>query len=154
MNDTPKRKTSFNLRVRIGMSLAILGLTIFVLGVNPGLFHLDRSPVMGFVQIAVFLVGLAFICLGGYIALNTLWRGKEKSIPADIGFRLVATGYVICVTTAMADIFGFGHQSFPQIPYFGPWQALGVILGEVVIIVGFLLFIPWERQKPSTPSDS
>lgn len=133
--------------MRFGLGVVILGLLIFILGVNPGLFGLDRSPVIGFVQISVFLVGLAMICLGGYFALNTLWNGVEKSIAADIGFRLVSTGYVICVTAGMADVFGFGNQPFPEIPHFGPWQAAGVMIGEVIIILGFLLFIPWPGKK-------
>ena len=133
--------------MRLGLSIAILGLLVFLLGVNPGLFGLDRSPVIGFVQISVFLVGLAMICLGGYVALNILWNGEEKSIAADIGFRLVSTGFVICVTSGMADIFGFGNHPFPAVPYFGPWQATGVMIGEAIIILGFLLFIPWPSSK-------
>jgi hypothetical protein len=142
-------KTHLRMRLRIGLSITIFGLVIFVLGVKPALFGQDRSPVMGIVQIAVFLVGLAFICLGGYITLNTLWGGVEKSIAADFGFRFVATGYVICVTSGMADVFGFGNQPFPQIPYFGPWQALGVIIGELIITLGFVLLTPWpKRSRP------
>ena len=147
----PPLRTYLRLRIRTGLTITIFGLVIFVLGVKPALFGQDRSPVMGFVQIAVFLVGMAFICLGGYITLNTLWNDAEKSIAADFGFRFVATGYVICVTSGMADVFGFGNQPFPQIPYFGPWQALGVILGELIIILGFLLLIPWpKRSQPPT----
>jgi hypothetical protein len=42
----------------------------------------------------------------------------------------------------MADVFGFGSHPFPNIPYFGPWQATGVMVGEVIITLGFLLLIP------------
>ena len=99
---------------------------------------------VGFVQIAVFLVGLAIICLGGYIGLLALWAGNQRSIPADIGMRLVSTGYVICVFTGMADIFGMGAHPLPEVPYFGPIQAIGVALGEIVIGIGFLLMIPYK----------
>lgn len=141
------RKNNLRLRMRLGLGIVLLGLFIFLLGLNPGLFGLDRSPVIGFVQISVFLFGLALICFGGYVALNILWNGEEKSIAADIGFRLVSTGYVICVTSGMADIFGFGNHPFPAVPYFGPWQATGVMIGEVIIILGFLLFIPWPSRE-------
>jgi hypothetical protein len=147
MGDAGSRKTIRRFRIRVGLGAIILGLMVFILGVDPGRFGLDRSPVVGFVQIAVFLVGLAMICLGGYVTLNTLWNGREKTIAADIGYRLVATGYVIAVTSGMADVFGFGNQPFPAIPYFGPWQALGVTLGEVIITVGFLLLIPYPGKK-------
>ena len=146
MSDSNFRLNSQRLRTRFGLGIVILGLLIFILGVDPGWFGLDRSPVVGFVQIAVFLVGLALICLGGYIALNALWNGTEKTIAADIGFRLVSTGYVISVATGMADVFGFGTQTFPKIPHFGPMQAIGVLIGELIIAVGFLLLIRWPHR--------
>lgn len=134
-------------RIRFGLGFTILGLLVFMLGANPALFGLDRSPVVGFVQISVFLIGLAIICLGGYITLNTLWSGREKSIAADIGFRLVSTGYVISFTAGMADIFGLGNQPFPEIPFYGPWQAAGVVIGEVIIALGFLLLVPHPKRN-------
>ena len=136
-------------RIRFGLGVTILGLLIFMLGANPALFGLDRSPVVGFVQISVFLIGLAMICLGGYITLNALWSGLEKSIAADIGFRLVSTGYVISFFAGMADIFGLGNQPFPEIPYYGPWQAAGVVIGEVIIALGFLLLVPHPKRNES-----
>ena len=147
MNNGSNRKSNQNLRLRIGLAVVILGLLVFTLGVDPAMFGLDRSPVVGFVQIAVFLVGLAIICLGGYIVLNALWEGREKTIAADIGYRLVATGYVIAAASGMADVFGFGSQPFPNIPYFGPWQASGVIFGQLMIIAGFLLLIPYPTAE-------
>jgi hypothetical protein len=139
-------------RIRLGLITTILGLVIFLLGVNPDIFKLDRSPIVGFVQIAVFLVGLAMICLGGYVGLNALWNGSEKSIIADIGLRMVCTGYVIAVASGMADVFGFGTHNFPQIPYFGPMQAIGVMMGEFVIAVGFIMLIPYRvKSHPEIP---
>jgi len=136
-----------NSRIRVGLIITIVGLVVFILGIDPGLFAMDRSPVLGFLQIAVFLVGLALICLGGYITLNALWDGREKTIGADIGFRLVSTGYVIAVVSGMADVFGLGNHPFPAVPYFGPWQATGVVFGEVIIALGFLLLIPYPRKQ-------
>ena len=134
-------------RVRIGLTTTLIGFLVFLLGTRPALFDLDRSPVVGFVQIAVFLVGLAFICLGGYLSLASLWRPGTHSIAADIGLRLVATGYLISVFSGMADVFGFGSQPPPLVPYCGPWQAGGVEIGEIVIAAGFLLLIPYNHHK-------
>ncbi|HMV98125.1 MAG TPA: hypothetical protein PKE35_18800 [Anaerolineales bacterium] len=136
-------------RVYVGLTLTFVGLFIFTIGSKPDWFGWDRSAVVGFVQIAVFLVGLALICLGGYISLLTLWHGQERTILADIGTRLVGTGYVIAVFAGLADVFGMGSQSFPKVPYFGPWQATGVLIGQGVIALGFLLFIPFfpARKK-------
>jgi len=139
MNDTPTRKIKQRPRIRLGLVITILGLSAFVLGVNPGLFKLDRSPVVGVVQIAVVLIGRAVILMGGYITRNTLCNGREKS----------ATGYVITVASGMADILGFGTQTFPAIPYFGIWQSIGVISGIMIIAVGFILLIPFEDNQQS-----
>ena len=72
---------------------------------------------------------------------------SAQTIPADIGTRLVTTGYVIAVFSGMADIFGFGTQLKPRVPFFGPWQSTGVQIGEAVIAIGFLLLIPYHRHK-------
>jgi hypothetical protein len=135
------------LRIRFGLIMVLFGFLVFLMGAKPSLFGLDRSPVVGFVQISVFLIGLAIICVGGYVGLLAFWKNGERTIAADIGSRLVATGYVVAVFAGMADIFGFGTQPLPFIPYFGPWQALGVMAGEVVIAVGFVLLIPFRRLK-------
>lgn len=139
------RNNSSN-KIRVGMIITILGFLIFLIGVDPGIFGVDRSPVTGFLQIAVFLSGLAMICIGGYMSLISLWNGREKSIAADIGLRLVSTGYVIAVASGMADIFGFGTHLLPNIPYFGWWQALGVMIGEITIALGFILMIPYTAS--------
>lgn len=147
MNEITRTNGSNTLRLRVGIVFTIVGLFVYILGANPAIFGLDRSPVTGFIQIAVFLVGLAIICIGGFITLNALWNGEEKSIAADFGLRLVATGYVIAVATGMADVFGLGNHTFPNIPYFGPWQAVGVMIGEAVILIGFLMIIPYPRRR-------
>lgn len=148
---TPLFRPNYQQRVRTGLSITVIGFLVFVLGAAPQAYGLDRSPVIGFVQIAVFLVGLALICTGGYLSLAALWNGQEKSILADFGLRLVATGYVIAVATGMADIFGLGTQPLPGVPLFGPWQERGVLIGLAVIAVGFILLIPYRRQ--SIPPD-
>lgn len=134
-------------RARVGLVITVLGLLIFLVGARPVLFGFDRSPIIGFVQIAVFLVGLAIICIGGYISLTSLWGNHPTSIAADIGLRLVATGYVIAVFAAMADIFGFGSHSLPDLPFFGPLQARGVEIGQLFIAVGFLMLLPYHRRE-------
>jgi len=131
-------------RIRISLAITLIGLFIFAVGAKPGLFGWDRSLVVGFVQIAVFLIGLFFICLGGYVGLHTLWWGNERTILSDIGPRLVGTGLVIAIFAGLADVFGMGSHTFPLVPYFGPWQATGVLIGQGVIALGFLLMIPFN----------
>jgi hypothetical protein len=131
-------------RQHFSMVISLIGLLIFAVGTKPNLFGWDRSPVVGFVQIAVFVFGLAIICLGGYTGVSSLWWGHERTIVSDIGSRIVATGYVICVFAGMADVFGMGSQPYPQVPYFGPLQSMGVLGGQIVIAIGFLMFIPYR----------
>lgn len=133
-------------RVTTGLLITLLGFGLFLLGARPGLFGLDRSPVIGFVQIAVFSIGLALICLGGYFSLLGLWKDRPISIAADIGVRMVATGVVVAVFSGMADVFGFGSQVAPEIPYFGPLQAGGVMIGQAIISIGFILLIPYNSR--------
>lgn len=35
-----------------------------------------------------------------------------------------------------------GSYSFPQISYFGPWQATGVLIGQGIFALGFMMMIP------------
>jgi hypothetical protein len=132
------------LRVRFSLISVTLGLLIFTVGAKPNWFGWDRSPVVGFIQIAVFLVGLALMCVGGFVGLSALWGQEQRSIIADIGLRLVGTGYVISVFTGLADVFGMGSQPLPAVPHFGPWQAGGVLIGQFVIALGFLMVIPYH----------
>jgi hypothetical protein len=134
------------IRIRIGLIMSIIGYLFFLLGARPSLFNLDRSRVIGFVQISVFLVGLGLITLGSYLTLNALWPDGKKTIAADIGSRLISTGYVICVFTAMADIFGLGSHRLPNV-FFGPLQARGMAIGMATIAIGFLLLIRYKRPE-------
>jgi hypothetical protein len=147
---TSKNRPYSLVRVRAGLSLTLTGFMIFMIGARPDFFGLDRSPIIGFVQIAVFLVGLAIMCLGGYLGIMAPWRNQAPSIAMEFGVRLVSTGYVIAVFTGMADVFGFGSHVLPAVPFFGPWQARGVLLGQVIIALGFLLLIPFPVRKANS----
>ena len=132
-------------RIRIGLGTTLFGFLVFLIGVRPDIFGLDRSPVIGFVQISVFEVGLGIICIGGYISLVSLWKDQPISIAAEIGQRMVATGYLVAVFAGMADIFGFGSHRLPGVPFFGVWQQTGVMVGQAIIAIGFLMMIPYRR---------
>jgi hypothetical protein len=134
-------KRNFN-QMHFGLLLTLIGFFLFTLGAAPEFYGLDRSPVVGFVQISVFLLGLGIICVGGYVSMTYLWRGQERSLAADIGLRLIATGYVVSVVSGMADVFGMGTQPWPEVPRFGFWQIAGVMIGQAIIAIGFILLIP------------
>lgn len=143
LQDPPSRT-----RVRFGLIVIVLGFFVLMVGAKPAWFGWDNSPVIGFIQVAVMLVGLGILCLGGYIGLLPLWGGRERTIAADIGMRLVATGYVVSVFAGMADLFGMGTQLGLEGPFFGPLQSRGIVIGQIVIAVGFVMMIPFH-EKPN-----
>lgn len=146
-DDSPKKELTYSKRrIRIGLMLSVFGYLMFLLGARPSLFDLDRSRVIGFVQISVFLLGLGAISLGSYLTLNALWPEGKRTIAADIGPRVISTGYVICIFTAMADIFGMGSHPLPDV-FFGPLQAQGMMIGMATIALGFLLMIRYKRPE-------
>jgi hypothetical protein len=134
-------------RIRFSLFVVLFGFAAFLVGAKPDLVGLDRSPVVGFVQISVMLAGLAAICIGGYVAIHSLWRKQIPSIPADIGLRLVSTGYVVAVFSGMADIFGIGSHPLPGVPIFGVWQARGMEIGLTIIAVGFVMMFPFGQPN-------
>jgi len=150
MNLEPGFRISY-LRIRFSLISVGMGLFIFAVGAKPAWFGWNRASVVGFVQIIVLLIGLALICLGGYIGLSALWGKEQRSIVADIGLRLIGTGYVIAVFAGMADVFGMGAQTLPDNPYFGPLQAIGVLIGQFVIAIGFLMLIPYHLHVKKAP---
>jgi len=139
-------ETSRTLRSRIGIFLVIFGAFSFFLGAAPGWFGLDRSPVVGFVQIGVFTFGLGLIALGGYLVIDSFWSGREKTIAAEIGERILGTGYVVSLASGMADVFGLGTRPLPATPFFGFWQARGVLVGELMMATGLIMMLPFWRS--------
>lgn len=148
---------NFKGRVRLNLIVTFIGFVIFILGIRPDIFQMDRSPVVGFIQITVSVVGLGILCLGGFLSMRSLWQGKPLSIAAEIGIRFISTGFVIALFSALADFFGFGSHPYPEsLPYLGEWQVLGIAIGEYIIALGFLLMIPFPRIRifPKLPRSS
>jgi hypothetical protein len=131
-------------KVRQGLFITLAGFVVFLLGARPSIYGLDRSPVIGFVQIAVFLFGMGIICFGAFTTFQGLWQGKPSSILSQIGMRTMQTGFVIALFTGLADVFGLGSHQLPR-TFFGPLQAIGVQIGEIVIGTGIILMFPFHR---------
>lgn len=149
----PRRINNIFVR-RFGLTMTILGMVVFTLGAVPGWFGLDLSEAVGFIQVAVFSGGLLLICIGGSYTLGSLWPRHWRSIPADIGLRLAWSGWVFAVVSALADVFGLGTRSLAvSFTFFGPWQARGVMIGEAIMFIGFVLMIPFQKEFPPEPTD-
>ncbi len=126
------------------MTLVLIGLLVFIIGVEPDLIGMDRSPVIGFVQVGVWLTGLALLLLGAYGSVRVIRNGRPNSLRAEVGLRLIATGYVVAAAASLADFIGIGSHRIPDLT-FGPLQVLGLTAGILTSLVGVLLY--WPRSE-------
>lgn len=131
------------------MTLVLLGLLIFLIGVSPDLIGMDRSPVVGFVQVGVWLAGLALLLLAAYLTIRVVRNGRPHTLLADIGVRLIATGYVVAAAASLADFIGIGSHTLPGL-VFGHLQVTGLIVGVLTSLLGVVLF--WPRA--AAPSEA
>ncbi len=138
-------------RLKLGLWITALGWGLFLLGLRPEWFGLARAPGVGLVQLLVLSIGWLIFCAGGYWSVASMWpKGRPLPLRADIGARLMATGAVLVVMAALADVFGLGSHPWPLPPSFGPWQRAGLLLGMGVDFVGFLLM--WPPRENGAPS--
>ena len=128
-------------RVRFGVVLA--------LGTHPEWFGWGSGSGIGFVQLFGMLLGLGILSLGGFVSFLALWGNAPRTIVADIGMRLVATGVVISIFAGLADLFGMGTEIGSDVMHFGLLQARGIVIGQAVIGIGFVLMIPFRANPPS-----
>jgi len=129
-----------------GIVISSFGLAIIIISLKPDWLGLNLSPGFGFVQLIVFLTGLAFLSGGGYMSLNTIWKHEERSIIADFGSRLIATGYVVTLFAGISDHIGIiDPGSSEKVIYFGPWEEAGFEIGLLVIILGLLMMVPYKK---------
>jgi hypothetical protein len=136
-------------RIHFFLGLNFLGAFLFLLGIRPGLFGLDRSHVVGYLQVIVFLSGLGLVVLSSF-AVETMLRpaGRSWTIREDIGARLAATGFVFAAVASSADLIGLGTQPLPGSPHLGLLQSIGLFLGVFIVVVGLFLYHPSRNGHP------
>ncbi len=134
------------------MTIVLIGLLIFLIGVQPDLIGMNRSHAVGFVQIGVWLVGLAILLAAAYSTVRVIRNGKQNSLRADIGVRLIATGFVIAGVASLADFIGVGAHRMPFV-IFGPVQVTGLLLGVLLCTVGLVLYWPRQAKGEFPPDD-
>ena len=121
----------------------ILGIALCLMAVSLDYLGFDLTPGFGAVQMLQFLLGASCLTLAGFLYLYTLRQpDAPKSLQADIGSRLGATGLVFMYVAGFADLIGIGTHVNPSFsrPFSGPLQLAGLFLGTVSIIVGMLLY--------------
>lgn len=136
-------------RLILGLLVALVGWALYLVGMRPQWFGLERAPGVGLVQLLILSVGWVIFAAGAYWSIAAMWpKGQPWPLRADIGARLLATGTVLVVLAALADVFGLGSHPWPLTPSFGPWQQAGVLIGQGVGFLGVLLMWPPKDTSP------
>jgi hypothetical protein len=140
-------------RIQFFLLLDYIGAFVFLVGIQPSIFGLDRSHVVGYLQVTVFLTGLGIVILSSF-AVETLLRpaGRGWTIREDIGARLAATGYVFAAVSSSADLIGLGTQPLPGSPHLGLLQSTGLTLGVIIVVIGLFFYYPKRMAPPPAPA--
>ena len=137
------QKRVVQLRAASIVVLLVIGLAFSGLALAAELLGLDITPGFGMVQMFQLLIGITCLTLAAYLHLNSL-RPKDtaRSLQADIGVRLAATGLVFAYVCGLSDLMGIGTHIEPgfERPFVGPLQLGGLLLGGITIAIGLLLY--------------
>lgn len=148
-----KNSKSANLRRNVTLGLFGIGLILIILSLGAEFFGLDLTPGFGMVQMFQLLVGLTALTLSLFLYIKALRQDTPRSLQADIGVRLAATGLVFSYVTGLSDLISIGTHVEPQFerPFVGPLQLGGLALAVLVILIGLVLYYTSRgtRQKSS-----
>ncbi len=130
------------IRKIVTIALILVGLILVAMSLTAEFLGVDLTPGFGIVQIFQLLLGISCLTLGVFIAISKKRQGAPKSLQADIGARLAATGLVFAYVTGLSDLFSIGTHIQPRFerPFVGPLQLGGIILSVLVIVAGLLLY--------------
>jgi len=141
------------IRRNVTIILAILGILAIILAFAADTLRLDPTPGFGMVQMVGLLTGLTCLTLAAFLYVHSL-RPKDapRSLQADIGTRLGATGLVFAYVTGLSDLIGIGTHVDPAFerPFVGPLQLGGMALGLLMIIAGLILYYTSRGPRESS----
>lgn len=128
---------------QIGIALGALGGILVLMGLFPGITGLKPTDGIGIVQIAIILVGFAFLMFGALMYVKfTFYEHKASNLAQQIGTRLALTGLLFAALSGLSDVFGFGSHS-PTIAedyVLGSLQTLGIIGSFIIASFGVLIY--------------
>ncbi len=149
MSDQLRRR----IRLVIVILLLLAGMASLVVALAAPALGVDLTPGFGAWQMFFLMVGLTCITLAGFVFLQRFRpTGAPRSLQADIGVRLSATGLVFAYVSGFADLLGIGrhpHANYPR-PFMGWLQITGVAVGIVMILIGMLLYHTSRGSRPSS----
>jgi hypothetical protein len=144
-------------RTIASLILFIVGFLLSVISLGAEILELDFTPGFGIVQMVQLLAGLTCLTLAGFLHLQSL-RSPDigRSLQADIGIRLAATGLVFAFISGFSDLVGIGTHVTPEFerPFVGPLQLGGLILGVLSITIGLILYYTSRGQRESSALES
>lgn len=93
-------------------------------------------------QTLVFLLGITALTIGIYLYLRARRPADApRSLQAEIGIRLSATGLVLCYVSGFADLIRIGTHIAPEFdrPFIGPLQLGSLGIGLLMLVGGMAL---------------
>ena len=155
-------ENSAALRIRrmTTLILFVVGVILVVLSISAELIGLNFTSGFGLVQMFQLLVGITCLTAAGFAHVQSL-RAPDapRSLQADIGGRIAATGLVFCFVSGFSDLMQIGTHltdCTAEIiaaggecgPFVGPWQLAGIVAGILAIIAGLLLYYTSRGTRP------
>lgn len=137
------RETAGKVRRNLTLFLFLAGIVLGGLSLSAEFFGLDLTPGFGVVQMLQLLLGLTCLTLAAFLFLrDRRRRDAPRSLQADIGVRLAATGLVFSYVSGLSDLIGIGTHVTPNFdrPFVGPLQLAGIGLGILSILAGVFLY--------------
>lgn len=148
-NDTTQETTARSRRITM-IVLVLAGLLFGVLALTADFLGLDTTPGFGVAQMLLLLLSITCLTTAVYIYVYER-RGSNapRSLQADIGIRLGATGLVLIYVAGFSDLIGIGTHVQPNFerPFVGPLQLGGMALGVLSISVGLYLYYTSRGER-------
>jgi hypothetical protein len=148
-----REKTATRMRNYVIIFLFMVGVALTFIAITadyiPGL---DLTPGFGVVQMFQFLLGVTCLTLAAFVFGYNRRQGAPRSLQADIGVRLAATGLVFAYVAGLSDLIGIGTHVQPRFerPFVGPLQAGGILLGLLSILFGLFLYYTSRGSRASS----
>lgn len=136
--------------------LSVVGLLLCLGALLAQPLGLGKTPEFGALQMAAFLGGITCLTFAMYLYLYSLRPSNApRSLQADVGVRLSATGLVLAFTSGFADLFSIGTHVSPAFarPFVGPLQIAGLVLGLAAVVAGMILYHTSRGQRATSSLD-
>lgn len=131
------------------ITLVVVGLLLVLISLLSDQLGIDRTPGFGMVQMFLLLIGLTALTTAVFTYLFSQGEHMQRSLQADIGLRLAATGLTFAYVAGLADLLQIGTHPHPDFerPFVGWLQVTGIGVGLFSIVIGIFLFYTSRRLQ-------